>query len=56
MQTLSTPNFNTENSFDYDLFREMMAEAVAEVNPIVSVREINAVQKRVQVKETIARS
>ena len=52
---LQTPNFTTENNFDYDLFKNMMAEAVSEVQPVVSVREINAVQKRVQVKETIAR-
>ena len=53
---LQTPNFTTENTFDYDLFKNMMSEAVSEVQPVVSVREINAVQKRVQVKETIARS
>ena len=52
---LQTPNFTTENTFDYDLMKDMMSEAVSEVQPIVSVREINAVQKRVQVKETIAR-
>ena len=52
---LQTPNFTTETTFDYDLFKDMMSEAVSEVQPIVSVREINAVQKRVQVKETIAR-
>ena len=52
---LQTPNFTTESTFDYDLFKNMMSEAVSEVQPVVSVREINAVQKRVQVKETIAR-
>ena len=52
---LQTPNFTTENTFDYDLMKDMMSEAVSEVQPIVSVREINAVQKRVQVKETISR-
>ena len=55
VQTLSTPNFNTENSFDYDLFREMMAEAVGEVQPVVSVAEITRTQKRVEVKERISR-
>lgn len=53
--TLSTPNFTAENTIDYDLMQEIMTNAVSEVQPIVSVKEINAVQKRVQVKETIAR-
>lgn len=53
--TLSTPNFNTENSFDYDTMRDVMVEAMSEIQPVVSVKEISSVQKRVQVKESIAR-
>lgn len=55
VQTLSTPNFNTENSFDYDTMRDVMVEAMSEIQPVVSVKEISSVQKRVQVKESIAR-
>lgn len=53
---LQTPNFTTENTFDYDLFKDMMSEAVSEVQPVVSVKEISSMQNRVRIKETIARS
>ncbi len=52
---LQTPNFTTENTFDYDLFKDMMSEAVSEVQPVVSVREISSMQNRVALKERIAR-
>ena len=56
VQTLSTPNFSTEGMFDYDTMRDVMVEAMSEIQPVVSVKEISSVQKRVQVKESIARS
>ena len=52
---LQSPNFTTENTFDYDLFRDMMADAVSEVQPVVSVREITSMQNRVRTKELLAR-
>lgn len=55
VQTLSTPNFSTEGMFDYDTMRDVMVEAMSEIQPVVSVKEISSVQKRVQVKESIAR-
>lgn len=47
----------TQNvSFDYDTMREIMTEAVSEIQPVVSVREIAKASNRVRVKEIIARS
>lgn len=56
VQTLTTPNFNTDGMFDYDTMREVMVEAIGEIQPVVSVKEISRVQNRVQVKENISRS
>lgn len=52
---LQTPNFTTESTFDYELMKDMMAEAVSEVQPVVSVKEISSMQNRVALKEQIAR-
>ena len=53
---LQTPNFTTESNFDYELMKDMMSEAVSEVQPVVSVKEITSMQNRVRTKELIARS
>lgn len=50
----STPSMSTikttDDMFNYNLFREI----ISEIQPVVSVREINSVQHRVQVKENIS--
>lgn len=52
---LSTPNFQTNQmEFDYDAMREVFAEAVSDIQPVVSVKEIASVQRRVEVKERLA--
>ena len=44
-------------TFDYDMLREVVADAIANIPaPVVSVKEITNTQNRVKVKETIARS
>lgn len=43
-------------AFDYDAMRDAMAEAVSDVQPVVSVKEITNAQKRVGVKERISRT
>lgn len=43
-----------KNLVDYDVFREIMTDAVSEVQPVVSVKEISNIQKRVQTKERIS--
>lgn len=40
---------------DYDTLASMVASAVADVQPVVSVKEINEVQTRVAVKENISK-
>lgn len=45
----------SSKGIDYDLMKEMFAEAVSEVKPVVSVKEITNVQKRVEAKEKIAK-
>lgn len=39
-----------------DIMRDMMRDAMAEVQPVVSVKEITRVSNRVRVKETIAKN
>ena len=52
---LSTPNFQTNQmEFDYDAMKEVFSEAVSEIQPVVSVKEIASVQRRVEVKERLA--
>lgn len=57
---VQTPNVQsivqTSQMFDYDLMKEVMAEAVSEVQPVVSVKEITAATNRVKVKERVSRS
>lgn len=52
------PNVNniTANAvIDYDVMREIFAEAVSEMQPVVSVKEITRAQNRVKMKEIISR-
>lgn len=42
---------NTEATIDYSQMKEVFAEVVSEIQPVVSVREINDMQTRVKVKE-----
>ena len=52
---LSTPNFQTNQmEFDYDAMKEVFSEAVSDIQPVVSVKEIASVQRRVEVKERLA--
>lgn len=46
----------TAQTFDYDTMREVMAEAVSEVQPVVSVKEITNTQNRVKTKERISQT
>ena len=56
VQSISTPNLNVaENSINYDIMKDVMVEAMGEIQPVVSVREITHAQNRVSVKERIAR-
>ena len=43
------------DTFDWDMMREVMADAVSEIQPVVSVKEITNKQNRVRVKESIAK-
>ena len=56
VQAPSTNVYNntTQMDFNYDRMGEVIGEAVAEVHPVVSVREINDMQTRVTVKENTA--
>ena len=54
--TLSSPSFANVETFDYDRMKDVMVEAVSEVKPVVSVKEITSAQHRVEVKERVARS
>ena len=44
----------TEANFDYTQMKEIFSEVVSEIQPVVSVREINDMQTRVSVKEQTA--
>lgn len=56
VQSISTPNLNiAETSINYDIMKDVMVEAMGEIQPVVSVREITHAQQRVSVKERIAR-
>lgn len=46
---------NVQQAFNMEAFKDIMVEAMAEVHPTVSVREINAAQNTVRIKEEIAR-
>lgn len=54
----SVPSMTTiqkvDAQFDYQEMKDIFKEAVAEVQPVVSVKEINEMQTRVEVKENIA--
>ncbi len=54
VSTLNTPQLNVDSSINYDLMREVMADAVSEIQPVVSVKEITSKQNRVKVKERTA--
>lgn len=43
------------STIDWTQMKEMFAEAVADIHPVVSVREINAAQNTVRVKEEISK-
>lgn len=43
-------------TIDYDMIRDIMAETMSEIQPVVSVKEISRVQNRVRIKENISRS
>lgn len=57
---VQVPNIQTAQiaaqAFDYDAMRDVMVDAVSEIQPVVSVREITNSQKAVQVKERISRT
>lgn len=57
---VQAPNIQTAQiaaeTFNYDAMKEAMMEAVSEVQPVVSVKEITNAQKRVGVKERISKS
>lgn len=54
VSTLNTPTLNVDSPVNYDLMRDVMADAMSEIQPVVSVKEITHAQKRVSVKEMIA--
>lgn len=54
VSTLNTPQLNVDSQINYDLMREVMADAVSEIQPVVSVKEITSKQNRVKVKERTA--
>ena len=54
--TAQLPNTtNIIQSIDWDLMRDTMADAMSEIQPVVSVKEITKAQKRVQMKEIISK-
>lgn len=53
--TLATPTLNVDSAVNYDLMRDVMVDAMSEIQPVVSVKEITHAQKRVRVKEMIAK-
>lgn len=46
---------NVQQSFNMEAFRDIIVEAVSEVHPEVSVKEISSMQQRIQIKEEIAK-
>ena len=54
VSNLNIPSLNVDSSINYDLMREVMADAVSEIRPVVSVKEITKSQNRVKVKESVA--
>jgi len=56
VQAPSTNVYNntTQMDFNYDKMGEVIGEAVAEIHPVVSVKEITNKQNRVKVKENIS--
>lgn len=51
------PSITTMSKVDgmnYDLMRDMFMEVVKEINPVVSVKEINSAQNMVKIKESVA--
>ena len=55
VQSLSTPNVDVSGSVDWDMMREVFTDAVSDIQPVVSVKEITSKQNRVKVKESLAR-
>lgn len=54
--TAQLPNTtNIIQSIDWDMMRDTMADAMSEIQPVVSVKEITKAQKRVQMKEIISK-
>lgn len=52
----NTQNLTQNLNIDYDMLREVVSEALTDMpSPVVSVREITQVQKRINTKETISR-
>lgn len=46
----------TNEQLNMDNMRNMVVDAVSQIEPVVSVKEINSVQNRVRVKESISKS
>lgn len=46
---------NVQQAFNMEAFKDIMVEAMAEVHPTVSVREITDMQNKISVKESIAK-
>ena len=46
---------NVQQSFNMEAFRDIIVEAVSEVHPEVSVKEISSMQQRIQIKEEISK-
>ena len=44
-----------QNTFNYEVMRDMLVEAVSQIEPQVSVKEITTLQNRVQIKENISK-
>ena len=52
---LPTSVTNVQQSLNIEAFKDIMVEAMSEVHPTVSVKEINTAQNMVRVKESIAK-
>lgn len=46
---------NSQQQFDMNTFKDILVEAVSEIHPTVSVREITDMQTRISVKESISK-
>ena len=55
MLPVSTTTQQSTNQFSMEAFRDIMVEAMEEVHPQVSVKEITSVQQSIQVKEELAK-